>query len=134
MIALLQHLFALEPDFTFNPCKQRQGLERLVCREHGRCVLVAETGTRVIGMCTVQTVISTAEGGPAGWVEDVVVDPHYRGRGVGRNLLVTLESWAESEGLKRLQLIADRGNTRALGFYERLGWTSTRMVALRKML
>jgi GNAT superfamily N-acetyltransferase len=79
-------------------------------------------------------VISTAEGGPVGWVEDVVVAPAYRGKGVGKRLLMTLESWAVAEGLKRLQLIADRDNEAAKEFYTHLGWRPTRMVALRKML
>jgi len=134
MVELLRVLFALEPDFAFNPDKQRQGLVKLICREQGKCVLVAEFGERLAGMCTAQTVISTAEGGPVGWVEDVVVAPEYRGQGVGRLLLLTLESWAVSEGLKRLQLLADTDNGLAKKFYDRQGWRPTRLAALRKRL
>jgi GNAT superfamily N-acetyltransferase len=134
MVELLRTLFALEPDFTFNPFKQRQGLVKLICQEQGKCVLVAEIGERLVGMCTAQTVISTAEGGLVGWVEDVVVAPAYRGKGVGKWLLITLESWAVAEGLKRLQLIADRDNETAREFYVHLGWHPTRLVVLRKPL
>lgn len=38
-------------------------------------VLVAETSGKVVGMATGQLTISTAEGGPALLVEDVVVAP-----------------------------------------------------------
>jgi len=134
MVELLRALFALEPDFAFNPYKQRQGLVKLICQEQGKCALVAEVGERLVGMCTAQTVISTAEGGPVGWVEDVVVAPAYRGKGVGKRLLMTLESWAVAEGLKRLQLIADHDNDPAKAFYTQMGWHPTRMVAMRKML
>lgn len=134
MVGLLRALFALEPDFTFNEAKQRRGLVQLLCQAEGKCALVAEAGGRVIGMCTVQRVISTAEGAAVGWVEDVVVDAEYRGQGVGKWLLMTLEQWATAQGLKRLQLLADRENRAALEFYKAQGWNTVRMVPLRKRL
>jgi GNAT superfamily N-acetyltransferase len=134
MIGLLRTLFALEPDFAFNPVKQRKGLVRLICQDQGKCVLVAEVGLRIVGMCTAQQVISTAEGGPVAWVEDVVVDPAYRHKGVGRWLLMTLEQWAVAQGMKRLQLLADKDNDGAMVFYAKQGWTVTRMHAWRKCL
>lgn len=134
MIGLLRGLFALEPDFVFDAGKQRRGLVQLICRREGNCVLVAESDDRVVGMCTAQTVISTAEGGPVGWVEDVVVAPACRGRGVGARLLSTLEQWAWAQGLRRLQLAADQGNDRALKFYTGRGWKNTRLRVLRKSM
>ena len=134
MIGLLWALFTLEPDFTFDAEKQRQGLLQLILQERGKAVFVAEAGMRLVGMGTVQTVISTAEGGPVGWVEDVVVDPAYRGQGVGRRLLAAVEKWAQTQGLKRLQLLADRDNVGAGKFYTKQGWSPTRMVAMRKFL
>jgi GNAT superfamily N-acetyltransferase len=134
MLGLLRTLFALEPDFTFNPLKLRKGLVQLICQDQGKCVLVAEVGLRIVGMCTAQRVISTAEGGPVAWVEDVVVDPAYQHKGVGRWLLMTLEQWAVAQGMKRLQLLADQDNVGAMAFYTKQGWNSTRMHAWRKFL
>lgn len=131
MVSLLEALFTIEADFAFDAAKQRAGLEGLL--ESGQaCVLVAEREGRVVGMVSVQTVISTAEGGPVGWVEDLVVAEDCRGLGIGRRLLEHLETWAIRNGLSRLQLLADRNNGPALGFYERLGWAETSLIALRK--
>ncbi|NTV53509.1 MAG: GNAT family N-acetyltransferase [Candidatus Firestonebacteria bacterium] len=134
MIGLLRSLFALEPDYPFAEAKQRTGLQQLIGRGQGTCALVAEAGERVVGMCTVQTVISTAEGGAVGWVEDVVVDPAYRQKSLGSGLMSALEAWAAQQGLKRLQLLADRKNAAAQAFYQKRGWSLTRMQAWRKML
>jgi GNAT superfamily N-acetyltransferase len=134
LIGLLRTLFAVEPDFDFNSLKQRKGLVQLICQEQGACVLVAEVGVRVVGMCSAQRAISTAEGGPVAWVEDVVVDPAFRHKGIGRWLLMTLEQWAVAQGMKRLQLLADQDNAPALAFYARQGWSTTRMGAWRKRL
>ena len=63
-----------------------------------RVVLVAERAGEVVGMVTAQLVVSTAEGGPAALVEDMVVDAAERGRGVGRALLEAVEAWAAARG------------------------------------
>ena len=132
MVALLQALFALEVDFRPDPGRQRQGLARLLegCGKH-RCILVAEKDHQVIAMATVQVLISTAQGGPVGLVEDVVVREDCRGRGVGRLLMDALVAWSVDRSLTRLQLLADRGNAPALGFYRRIGWQTTHLVGLR---
>ena len=133
MVGLLDLLFAIEADFRPDPARQRQGLALLLDDERAR-VLVAERADGVVGMCTGQLVVSTAEGGPALLVEDVVVDPDHRGRGVGRALLAALADWARGRGVRRLQLLADGNNGPALAFYDRLGWRATALVCRRLTL
>jgi GNAT superfamily N-acetyltransferase len=131
MSALLEKLFQLEADFSFDRTRQLSGLDLLVSRPGAR-LLVAESGGRAIGMCSGQLVISTAQGGPSAWVEDVVVEPDRRGRGVGKKLIEAVTLWAREQGASRLQLLADRDNQSALDFYDRLGWQQTRLICLRK--
>ena len=133
LVQLLHQLFEMEADFS--PCERRQhrGLHLLMADERA-CVLVAELGSKVHGMCTAQLVISTAEGGYSAWVEDVVVRRSWRGMGIGRKLLEGITHWAHQQGARRLQLLADRENQSALGFYEYLGWRPTQLVAWRRSL
>jgi GNAT superfamily N-acetyltransferase len=132
MIALLAELFALEPDFRADAGRQRRGLALLVEDRLRRVALVAEAGGRVVGMVTGQLVVSTSEGGGSVLVEDLVVSASERRRGIGRALLRAVESWAAARGATRLQLLADRENAAALRFYERMGWSGTRLVCLRR--
>lgn len=132
MIVLLQVLFSLETDFTFNVEKQAQGLEFMI-NDPRSLVLVAEMDGRVVGMGTGQRVISTAEGGPSILVEDMVVDEAWRGRGIGRRLMDHLATWAKTQSATRLQLLADHTNTPAFKFYQRLGFEQTRMMCLRRI-
>ncbi len=131
LVALLQDLFAVEADFQGDPAKQELGL-RLLLKNPGCHIWVAEEGGRIVGMCTLQVLISPAEGGRVGLIEDVVVSSDRRGFGVGRKLLAALETWAGEHGLNRLQLLADRDNPPALDFYRRLDWKKTQLIALRK--
>ena len=133
MVGLLDLLFAIEADFRPDPARQRQGLALLLDDRRAK-VLVAELTDGVVGMCTGQLVVSTAEGGPALLVEDVVVDPDHRGRGIGRAMLAALADWARGRGVRRLQLLADANNGPALAFYDRLGWRATALVCWRLTL
>jgi mycothiol synthase len=56
------------------------------------------------------------------------VDPDYRGRGIGRQLLLRGLSYLRSKGLRVVELTVDRGNKAAYTLYKSVGfklWTST---------
>lgn len=133
LVTLLEALFAIEADFAVDAERQRKGLSLMLdgCRKH-RCIKVAEIDGRVVGMCTAQTLISTAEGGPVALIEDMVILPDYRGKGIGRQLMRSIEAWAVQHGITRLQLLADRTNTAALNFYHSIGWRPTQLICLRR--
>jgi len=130
---LLKVLFEIEEDFVPDAAKQRRGLSLILdgCGKH-RLILVAELAGKVVGMCSAQVLVSTAEGGEAAVVEDVVVLEDYRGRGIGAGLLEAVGKWAETRGISRLQLLADRNNTSAVEFYRSRGWENTQLICLRK--
>lgn len=130
LTSLLQILFSIEEDFFFNKPIQRQGLELMLTDERC-CVLVADVDGQAVGMCSGQLTISTAEGGPALLVEDMVVLGDYRGQGIGQRLMAKVAEWGKTKGVSRLQLLADRNNTPALEFYNRLGWQTTELICLR---
>ena len=131
LIGLLRLLFTIEEDFDFDAAKQCRGLS-LLLQNNRACILVAEQDGQIVGMCTGQLVISTAEGGPSVLVEDVVIAPGHRGKGIGRSLMEALTVWARSCGATRMQLLADKNNPPALVFYDRLGWGTTAMICLRR--
>jgi len=137
---LLAELFTLEADFTPDPDKQTRALTALIER-HDQAVdkapgllWLAQLDDRVIGMCSLQVLYSTAEGGEVGLLEDVIIDAAFRRHGVGSAMLESLEQWARRRGLRRLQLLADRDNAAAELFYRNAGWQETRLQALHKFL
>lgn len=131
MTDLLKILFSIEKDFTVDEERQRRGLQ-LLLNNPLSCLLVAQIDASVIGMCSGQLTISTAEGSVALLIEDVVIDKKWRGRGIGRQLLNGIAEWASGQGASRQQLLADRHNGEALNFYTRLGWEQTDLICLRR--
>ena len=133
LVSLLAALFSIEEDFVFDAPKQRRGLTLMLENERG-CVLVAEAEGEVVGMCSGQLLVSTAEGGLSLLVEDVVVHEPWRGCGVGRLLLEAISGWAKAKKASRLQLLADRNNIPALDFYRHQGWRTTELICLRAFM
>lgn len=132
MVKLIALIFSVEKDFDVDVDKQRRGIEMFLEYPNGRCLLVAEIQQKVIGMCSAQRLISTAEGGWKALIEDVVVEESFRGRGIGKRMLDAISIWAERQGVKRLDLLADRNNENGLSFYNHLSWDRTNLVALQK--
>jgi ribosomal protein S18 acetylase RimI-like enzyme len=137
LVSLLGELFAIEADFAIDDDLQRQGLRLMLDGHPDRWVLVAENtqaehAQQVVGMCTLQVLISTAEGGEVGLIEDMVIAYAYRQQGIGARLLNAMEHRAAVRGLRRLQLLADADNPSALTFYPTQQWQSTRLIGLRK--
>ena len=134
LVDLLAELFALESDFQPDRDKQLRGLLTILDEpELGRLFVVRVDG-KVVGMANALITISTAEGGRALLLEDVVVHRDHRGGGLGRQLVEHVLTWAKRRGIVRATLLTDRSNQPALDFYHRLGFKDSHMAVLRKML
>ncbi len=133
MIELLRQLFTIEKDFNFYPEKHLVGLWMLFQSQSSK-IFAAEKEGHLVAMCTLQIIISTAEGAKVGMLEDLVVDESCRHEGAGALLLEVATDWAKKSGLKRIQLLADKYNMPALNFYHKYNWTTTNLVDFRKLL
>lgn len=130
---LIAILFGMEPDFPVDRDRQLRGLTLLVEDTDRSMVLAARSGSRVVGMVTVQLVVSTATGGWSGLLEDMIIHPDWRSRGIGASLVAEAEAWIADRGATRMQLLADRDNQAGLGFWEHQGYGETRMICRRKL-
>ena len=130
---MVEDLFRREADFRPDADTQLRGLRLLIAAPADRArIAVARGAEGPVGLAVAQLVVSTAQGGLSAWIEDVYVRPAWRGRGVGRSLLEHLLDWARVAGATRAQLLADRDNAAAIGFYRRLGWCDTALLPLRR--
>ncbi|MCJ7806446.1 MAG: GNAT family N-acetyltransferase, partial [Clostridia bacterium] len=59
-----------------------------------------------------------------GHIEDVIVDPAYRGRGLASELLRHVISAAREQNLSRLELFTTNNNHAARRIYEKLGFNT----------
>ncbi len=94
---------------------------------------VAEVDGEVVGMALWFLSFSTWAGTHGIWLEDLYVDPHHRGSGLGQRLLRTLAQVCVDRGYHRLEWWVLDWNTPSIGFYESIGagaqdeWTRFRL-------
>jgi GNAT superfamily N-acetyltransferase len=128
---LLSLLFAQEADFSPDLAKQAEGLRAIITQPQVGRILVARRGPRIVGMVNLLYTVSTAMGGRAAILEDMIVIPEERGRGTGADLLQHAVHTARESGCLRITLLTDRNNIQAQAFYRRHGFAPSAMVPLR---
>lgn len=131
---LLVTLFDEEAEFEADAEKHASALRHIVSNpEEGR-ILVLREGDAIVAMVNLLFTISTARGGKAAILEDMIVRPARRGDGLGGELLQAAVALARQEGCLRITLLTDRANDGAIRFYQRHGFALSGMIPLRKML
>jgi ribosomal protein S18 acetylase RimI-like enzyme len=128
---LLSLLFAQEADFTPDRDKQSRALRLILENPAIGQLYCAADGDDVIAMVSILFTISTAEGGLAAWMEDMIVHPNSRGQGIGERLIHEAIAGARAAGCTRITLLTDVTNSTAMRFYERAGFVRSQMVPFR---
>jgi len=98
-------------------------------------ILVAETKGETIGYAygEVEGYDYMSLRGPAGVLNDLIVDPAYRGRGIGRWLLDEIISRLKSRGVPRIVLSTAAKNKSAQRLFERSGFRPTMIEMTREL-
>jgi len=128
---LLVILFTQEAEFFPNRSQQETGI-RLILEDSSKGeIILAESDGRVIGMVNLLYTVSTFLGQRVALLEDMIVNPEFRGRGAGKKILDAAISHAKRKGCARLTLLTGSANEGAIRFYGRSGFVRSPMIPLR---
>ncbi|MFD7546477.1 GNAT family N-acetyltransferase [Streptomyces sp. NPDC059816] len=86
--------------------------------DDGHHTVVAVEGERILGFVTV----SYAEWNQRARIEQITVDPEYRGKGLGGALMARAESYGRKAGARTLWLEVTHVNAPAVRAYRRFGF------------
>jgi GNAT superfamily N-acetyltransferase len=96
-------------------------------------VVIAYWGEEPAGFAVFFHNFSTFAGRAGIYLEDLFVEPEFRGKGIGKSLFIHLAKLTEERGCARLQWAVLDWNEPAIGFYRKLGaepmddWTVYRL-------
>ena len=134
LVELLGMLFTQEAELSPDPEKQRRALEIILADPSRARIYVARENGKVIAMAALHFTTSTAEGGKVAGLEDCIVHPEHRRKGVGKALLGHVLEQARAEGALRVMLLTDGDNSQAQALYRQLGFAPSSMLAMRQRL
>lgn len=106
--------------------------ENVFDKQYAHVLLVEENGI-VVGFALYFFNFSTFIGKPGLYLEDLFVEPHYRGKGYGKKLLIELAKIALDKDCGRMEWVVLDWNTPSIEFYKSLGanpmdeWTVFRL-------
>ena len=117
-LALIPELFAApgaKPP-RYDTGSAREAIERAIGNE-GSDILLAVDGNTVVGMLALYVDFLMIRYGLRCWLEDFVVLPSHRSRGVGKALLAAAADWARGHGCTHIQLNSFNARKDAHRFY-----------------
>lgn len=91
---------------------------RLIIESPNSHLLVATEDDELVGMLTIATYISPT--GKKAWIEDVVVDEIYRGRGFAKELISYAIDWARRHDIPILMLTSNPKRVAANQLYPKM--------------
>lgn len=78
---------------------------RLIIESPNSHLLVATEDDELVGMLTIATYISPT--GKKAWIEDVVVDEIYRGKGIAKKMVSYAIDWTRRQDIPQLMLTSN---------------------------
>jgi len=85
-------------------------------------VVLACEGDEIIGYCWTKIICEAATGSRKGQISMLGVDPDYRGKGIGKQVLLAGLSHLKSNGLQVVELSVDGENKEARALYQSVGF------------
>jgi ribosomal protein S18 acetylase RimI-like enzyme len=131
---LLGELFTQEVDFQPDHPQQAAGLALILNDPARGRIFVDWRDGQLVAMVNLLFVASLSQGGRSVLLEDLIVRPAYRGRGIASALLRHAVHFAREEGAVEITLLTDATNTRAIALYEKMGFQRGLRAPVRKYL
>lgn len=125
-------IFSLVERFATSFKPERKAFDRCleeILNNKDALLIVAVFGQTIVGYCLSFDHFAFYANGRVAWVEEIMVQENLRKKGVGRELMKSVEEWACSRESKLISL----ATRRAAPFYEAIGYDES-AVFFRKLL
>jgi len=94
---------------------------------------VARENEKIIASCNICIIPNLTRGGKSiGFIENVITDTEYRGKGIGKNIVENAIKYAKEQNCYKVILQSGNKRTDAHGFYESLGFDGDSKRAFEK--
>ena len=129
---IVEALRRLVPQLSSSPAPEREDVEAIISSGASTLLIARDAGGTIVGTLTL--VIFRIPTGVRAWVEDVIVDEHSRGSGIGVALTREAVQLARTAGARTVDLTSRPSRDAANALYRREGFTQRETHVYRYVL
>ncbi len=118
----LEAIHPLLEQLMYAEAQQRLAIWNEVVKEENYAAWVAEEDRRLVGFIDLFIFPDVAHGHSLGVISNLVIDEHFRGRGLGKDLLREAIEHCKQRAVAELHVWTDVDNEPAITLYERQGF------------
>lgn len=134
LLVMMRHMQADDPwEETFHEPTVRGNLEELLRNPVYGVAYIVREGNAPIGYLVICFDYSLEYHGKGAWIDELFVEPSYRGQGIGTQLLDLADRASREHHAKFLHLEVNHGNP-AIELYRRRGFTEHHRFLMSKRL
>lgn len=104
----------------------REGIEKYLRRNPKTCFVAEENGN-------IAGVILSGHDGRRGYIHHTAVHPHFRQRGIGKELVDAALAALKKEGISKVALVVFAHNENGNAFWEKMGFAQRTDLAYRNL-
>jgi len=108
--------------FTFDAAASERMIRDLLKNPGSGAVFIARDAHQAVGYAVLTHGYSLEFGGPFVLLDEIFVQPHAQGEGLGRRLIDRAASYCRMNGFGYLRLEVQKKNGRAIGVYRAYGF------------
>ncbi|KAB2921138.1 MAG: GNAT family N-acetyltransferase [Bacteroidetes bacterium] len=133
ILAMMERFYAID-GYPFRPERTRRALEEFIAEPRNGSLWLITADTQTAGYAVLATVYSFEFGGKNAFIDELYLEPEFRGRGIGLAAVEHLVRTAAESGITALHLETEHHNTAAIELYRRFGFEDHHRVLMTRML
>lgn len=134
LTTFISDLMEEQPDFVSDEAAHAKGIQLILESPSKGRIFVLRDDEDILGMVNILFTITTALGGCAALMEDVIIHPQYRRQGLGSLMLDYAVAFAEEKDFKRITLLADAQDEKSQSFFQNKGFDFSGLIPMKRIL
>lgn len=134
LTTFISDLMEEQPDFVSDEAAHAKGIQLILESPSKGRIFVLRDEEDILGMVNILFTITTALGGCAALMEDVIIHPQYRRQGLGSLMLDYAVAFAEEKDFKRITLLADAQDEKSQSFFQNKGFDFSGLIPMKRIL
>ncbi|MFZ4620619.1 MAG: GNAT family N-acetyltransferase [Bacteroidota bacterium] len=132
LLVMMERFYAID-GYPFTKEKTRTSLTEFLSDTNLGSIWLISDGAREMGYIVLAVIYSFEFGGKNAFVDEFYLEPEFRGKGIGRQIMDEVCDEAKALGIHALHLEVEHHNTRALELYRSFRFSDHHRILMTRL-